>query len=104
MEQDSKIALRASYGWDDPTRGTAFTTATPVPPSVTGANDAQSADDLFARFDAIPINSVKDGSDGWIVRIADDGSHVVQISHTGSVGALYVYYCRRPDDGTAFLL
>jgi hypothetical protein len=106
LEQDGKIALRASYGWDDPSKGTSFTMATTVAASVTGLDTkaALSVDDLYAHYRDVAIGSVKDGVDGWIVRMADDGSHVVQISHTGSDGALFAYYCRRPDDGTAFLL
>lgn len=106
LEQDGKIALRASYGWEDPSKGTQFTTAMVIPTSVTGldARDASSIDALFARYQALPLGSVKDATNGWTVRMAPDGSHFVQISHEGSEGALYVYYCRRPDDGTAFLL
>lgn len=106
LEQDGKITLRASYGWDDPSTGTRFTPAVPVPANVTGldAKDVRSLDDLFARYQALALSDVKDGAGGWTVRMAEDGSHFVQISHEGSEGALYTYYCRRPDDGTAFLL
>lgn len=105
LEQDGKVTLRASYGWEDPSKGTLFTSATPLPASITGldVNDVQSADALFAHYEALTIGAVKDTARGWIVRMSNDGSHVVQISHIGSDGAFYAYYCRRPDDGTVLL-
>jgi len=38
---------------------------------------------------------------GWVTRLAPDG-HVVQISHSGSDGTFFSYFCWRPDDKTFF--
>jgi CubicO group peptidase (beta-lactamase class C family) len=38
---------------------------------------------------------------GWALREAPDG-HVVQVSHSGSDGTFFSYFCWRPDDRTFF--
>jgi CubicO group peptidase (beta-lactamase class C family) len=38
---------------------------------------------------------------GWALRTAPDG-HVVQVSHSGSDGTFFSYFCWRPDDKTFF--
>jgi hypothetical protein len=88
LEQDGKVALRASYGVAD-TSGKPFT--------------PEAADDFYARYRAVAVPSVSDGADHWTVRRADDG-HIVQISRTETDGNSFRYFCRRPDDGTVLVL
>ena len=40
---------------------------------------------------------------GWVARKAPDG-HVVQISHSGSDGPFFSYFCWRPDDHVFFYM
>ena len=40
---------------------------------------------------------------GWVLRKAPDG-HTVQVSHSGSDGTFFSYFCWRPDDRTFFYM
>jgi hypothetical protein len=88
LEQDGKVALRASHGVTD-------TSGMPFSP--------RAADEFYARYRAVAVPSVTDGSDRWTVRRADDG-HIVQISRTETDRNNFRYFCRRPDDGTVLVL